>query len=89
METRQLSSEETHPGIKAWKPILRNNFILMAVSGILIVVGFVLMAGGSSETSHYNPDIFSTRRIVIGPMLSFVGYVLMAISIIVKPKQKI
>lgn len=45
------------------------------------------MTGGSSEPTSYNPDIFSTRRIVVGPLLSFIGYVLMAIAIIIKPQK--
>ena len=30
-------------------PLLRPNFILMAVAGVMIVLGFLLMAGGSSD----------------------------------------
>lgn len=88
METLQKPTEETPYGEKGWRPILRNNFILMIISGLFIIIGFCLMAGGSSETTHYNPDIFSTRRIVVGPMLSFIGYVLMTVAIIIKPRQK-
>ena len=46
-------------------PLLRPNFILMAVAGVMIVLGFLLMAGGSSDWGAFNPDIFSTRRIVV------------------------
>ena len=30
-------------------------------------------------------DIFSTRRIVVGPTIAFLGFLLMAFAIIVKP----
>ena len=30
-------------------PFLRINFILMAIAGVMIVLGFLLMAGGSSD----------------------------------------
>lgn len=69
-------------------PLLRNNYILMIISGVLIVAGFILMTGSSSGTDAYNPDIFSARRIVVGPLISFVGYVAMAVSIVIKPKNK-
>lgn len=69
-------------------PLLRNNFVVMIIAGVLIVLGFILMSGGNSGTDAYNPDIFSNRRIVVGPMLSFIGFVLMAIAIIIKPKGK-
>lgn len=88
METIQNLSEETSSEVNGWKPVLRNNFILMTIAGLLIIVGFFFMSGDSSHTTHYNPDIFSTRRIVVGPMLSFIGYLLMAVAIILRPKQK-
>lgn len=68
-------------------PLSRNNCILIVISLILIVAGFVLMAGSPSTVTEYNPDIFSDRRIVVGPLLSFIGFVLMAVAIIVKPKR--
>ncbi len=69
-------------------PLLRNNFVLMIAAGLLIVLGFVLIAGDGSSTEAFNEDIFSTRRIVIGPMLSFLGFVLMGVAIILKPRSK-
>ncbi len=68
-------------------PFGRNNYIGMAVAGLLIVVGFLLMLGDSSTVEAFNPDIFSTRRIVVGPFLAFVGFVLMAVAIVLKPKK--
>lgn len=67
-------------------PLVKANFIWMTIAGALIVLGFCLIAGGGSGIEEYNPDIFSTRRIVVGPMLSFIGFVLMGVSIIIKPK---
>lgn len=64
----------------------RRNFIYMALSGVLIVVGFLLMMGPSATPDHFEPDIFSTRRIVVGPLLAFLGFVAMAIAIIVVPR---
>lgn len=70
-------------------PLLRNNFLIMIAAVVLIVVGFILMAGGGSDNpAEFNPSIFSTVRIVIGPMLAFLGFVLMAVGIIVKPKAR-
>lgn len=69
-------------------PLGRNNFIIMAVAGLMIVLGFLLMLGGSSTPEEFNPDIFSTRRIVVGPAICFLGFVLMAIAVCLKPRQK-
>lgn len=66
----------------------RRNYIAMAGCLLLIVVGFVLMAGpGSSVEDGFNPDIFSTRRIVIGPAVTFLGFLLMAFAILIKPNK--
>lgn len=68
-------------------PLARNNFILMAVAGAMIVIGFLLMLGGSTTAEAFNPDIFSTRRIVIGPAICFLGFVAMAIAVCIKPRS--
>ena len=67
-------------------PLARKNFIYMAIAGLMIVAGFLLMLGGGSTPEQFNPDIFSTRRIVIGPTIAFLGFVFMGIAIIIKPK---
>lgn len=68
-------------------PLARNNFIIMAIAGAMIIGGFLLMLGGSSTEEAFNPDIFSTRRIVVGPAICFLGFVLMAVAVCVKPKK--
>lgn len=70
-------------------PFSKINYILMGVCLALIILGFCLMAGpGSSAETGFNPDIFSTRRIVVGPTLSFLGFLCMAFAIIYTPKKK-
>ncbi len=69
------------------KPLGRNNFILMIVAGVMIVAGFLLMLGPSTTPEAFNPDIFSTRRIIVGPAISFLGFIFMAVAIIRKPKN--
>lgn len=69
-------------------PLGSNNFLLMAIAGAMIVIGFLLMLGGSSTPEQFNPDIFSTRRIVVGPAICFLGFVLMAVAVCIKPKNK-
>lgn len=69
-------------------PLAPANFIRMAIAGALIVLGFILMAGGANEGAEFNYDIFSTRRIIIGPAISFLGFVYMAFAINYKKKEK-
>lgn len=61
---------------------------MMGVSALLIIIGFLLMLGGSSTGDQFNPDIFSTRRIIIGPTIAFIGFVAMGFAIIYRPKNK-
>lgn len=59
----------------------------MAVAFVIIVVGFALTAGEPSG-EVYNPDIFSFRRITVGPMTSLAGFVLMIVAILFPSKKK-
>lgn len=68
-------------------PLVKTNFILMAISGAMIIIGFLLMLGGSSTTESFNPDIFSTRRIVIGPTIAFLGFIFMGVGIVYRSNK--
>lgn len=63
------------------------NIILIAVSFVIIIIGFALMVGDPSAET-YNPDIFSVRRITVGPMISLFGFVCMVVAILWKGKKK-
>ncbi len=63
------------------------NFILLGVGMLLVVIGFILMAGGSSSNEAYNPDIFSARRIKVAPMVCLLGFVSMIYAVVHKPKD--
>lgn len=68
------------------KPFSSLNFWLMGGCLVLILLGYLFMSGGgSTEADGFNPEIFSTRRIVVGPLLSFLGFLLMAFAIICPP----
>ncbi|MBO5816933.1 MAG: DUF3098 domain-containing protein [Paludibacteraceae bacterium] len=64
------------------------NAIAIAISVVIIVLGFALMVGAPSGATEYNPDIFSFRRITVGPMVALFGFVLMIVAILIKPLKK-
>lgn len=69
-------------------PFGKLNYILMGVCLLFIIGGFLLMSGpGSSVEGGFNPDIFSTRRIVVGPAFCFLGFLLMAFAIIAPARR--
>lgn len=70
------------------RPFSKINFWMMGVCVALIIIGFLLMSGGGSTDESFNPEVFSTRRIVVGPLLSFLGFLFMAFAIIYRPKNK-
>jgi len=63
------------------------NFILLAVGMAIVVLGFILMSGGSSTETAYNPDIFSVRRIKVAPMVCLLGFLSMIYAVMRKPKD--
>jgi hypothetical protein len=63
------------------------NLILIAVSLVIIVIGFALMTGEPSG-EVYNPDIFSFRRITVGPMISLFGFAAMIFAILYRGKKQ-
>lgn len=65
----------------------KTNFILLAVSMVIVVIGFLLMTGPASTDAAYEPDIFSVRRIKVAPVVCLIGFVSMIYAVIRKPKQ--
>lgn len=66
----------------------RTNYILLAVGIVIIIAGFILMAGSGSSETAFNPDIFSARRIKLAPAVCFVGFLFMIYGIMHKPSDK-
>lgn len=65
----------------------RTNFIMLAVSMAIVLIGFALMAGPGSTETVYNPDIFSARRIKVAPMVCLVGFVAMIYAVVRRPRS--
>ena len=65
----------------------RTNFILIAAGMIVVVLGFILMSGSSSSEEAFNPDIFSTMRIKVAPIVCLVGFLSLIYGIVRKPKD--
>ncbi len=63
------------------------NYIVMILGFVTILVGFFLMAGGSTTEEAFNPDIFSETRIGVAPMVCLAGFVTIIVGILI-PKKK-
>jgi membrane-bound ClpP family serine protease len=66
----------------------KENYKLIIIGLVAIVLGFILMAGGGSEDPKvFNPEIFSFRRITLAPLMAFGGFMFIIYAIMKKPKS--
>lgn len=72
------------------KPFLfdKGNYYIMFAGLALILLGFLLMAGGKSSDPHVfnEAEIYSFRRITLAPILIIAGFVVEVVAIMRKPK---
>ena len=68
-------------------PFGRENYIMMIVCIAVVIIGFMLMSGGGEDPVKYDPSIFSTRRIVIAPIVVIAGFIIGFFAIMRKPKD--
>lgn len=64
------------------------NYILLAIGMAIVILGFLLMSGGSSTPEAYNPDIFSVRRIKVAPVVCLCGFLFIIVAILFPKKNK-
>lgn len=50
------------------------NYVLVFIGLLFIVVGLILMTGEGTTALAFNPDIFSTTRIKIAPVVCMTGF---------------
>ena len=72
---------------KVTYPLGKINFILMGICLLLIIIGFWLMTGSANVGDTFNNDVFESRRVTVGPIIAFFGFVLMAFAIIYRKKD--
>lgn len=67
----------------------KENYTLMFVGLGVIILGFILMAGGkSTDPNVFNTDeIYSMRRITLAPILVLLGLAIEGYAIMKKPKS--
>ena len=67
----------------------KQNYILLAIGFIIILVGlFLMIGGGSSDPTVFNEkELFSFRRITLSPLLMLFGFGFEIYAIMKKPKE--
>lgn len=66
----------------------KTNYILLAAGIAAIIIGFIMMGGPGSTETHFEPDIFSFRRIKLAPAICFIGFVSVIFATMYKGKRK-
>lgn len=67
----------------------KENFIILAISILLVIVGFWLMSGAkTTEETGFNPAVFNTRRIIIAPIVTMAGFIMVVWAILKKTKDE-
>ena len=66
----------------------KTNFILLIAGMAVVIIGFLLMSGAGSTETQFNPEIFSTRRIKVAPIVSFIVFIFMIYAVIRRPRKE-
>ena len=66
------------------------NYLIIGISVIIIIIGFVLMSGGGvpEDSVSFNPEIFSKRRIEFAPVITVIGFALTIVGILYNKREK-
>lgn len=63
------------------------NYRLLLIGLVVLLIGFLLMMGGrSDDPTVFNEEMFSWRRITLAPLVVLAGFIIEGIAIMKKPK---
>ena len=66
----------------------KENYRLLLIGIGFIVVGFILMVGGRSDSpDFFNYEMFNFQRLTLSPILLIIGYTIGIFAIMKRPKQ--
>jgi hypothetical protein len=67
----------------------RQNYLWMMAGLVVIIIGFILMAGGGSDDPNVfkADEIYSFRRITLAPILVIAGFCIEIAAIFRKPSN--
>lgn len=68
----------------------KDNYKWMAIGGIIIILGMVLMSGGKNQDPNaFDPKVvYSFTRVTLAPILIIAGLLVELYAILRKPKQQ-
>ena len=67
----------------------KENYRLLLIGFVIIIIGFLLMLGGGSDDPNvFDESIFSFRRITLAPLVVLFGFAFEIYAIMKKPKEE-
>lgn len=64
----------------------KENYILLAIAFVIVVVGFLLMMGGGSDDPEvFNEAIYGFQRTTLAPLVVLLGFLFAIYAIMKKP----
>ena len=68
----------------------KDNYKWMAIGGIIIILGMILMSGGKNQDPNtFDPNVvYSFTRVTVAPFLIIAGLLVELYAILRKPKQE-
>ncbi len=66
----------------------KKNYVAISIGFALVVLGFLLMSGGKSDDPNIfkGEEVFSSTRITFAPFTVLIGFVVVGVGIMLKPK---
>ncbi len=84
---RKPANKAAEPKSRMQFAFTRKNYMILFGGLFLIILGFVLLAGGGSkDPNQFSYELFSTQRMVTAPIILLLGYVTVAVAIMYKDK---
>lgn len=67
----------------------KENYMILLGGIALIILGFILMSGGGSEDPNVfnGEELFNFRRITLAPITVILGFIVVIVAIMKKPKD--
>jgi hypothetical protein len=87
--TTAVTEKESPEHIGTGSMFDKSNLMWMLIGAAVMILGFILMAGGRSEDPKvFNPDeVYSTTRITIAPILILAGLGIEIFALFREPKK--
>ncbi|MGE0077767.1 MAG: DUF3098 domain-containing protein [Bacteroidales bacterium] len=86
--SKQVNKTTATPQNEGRFALGKENYKLLLIGFGIIILGFILMAGGGSKDPNvFNYDIFSFRRITLAPVVVLFGFAFEIYAIMKKPKK--